>query len=32
LKVVYQFAFMPKNSNESLKYPPRLIEISAEKN
>jgi hypothetical protein len=32
LKVVYQFAFMPKNSNELLKYPPRLIEISAEKN
>jgi hypothetical protein len=31
-KVVFQFAFVPKNHAELLNHPPRIIEISGEKN
>ena len=32
LKVVYQFAFVPKNRDDAMNTPPRIVEVSAEKN
>jgi hypothetical protein len=32
LKIIFQFAFVPKSHDDMLNHPPRMIEISGEKN